>query len=115
MMNLVVKRSKWLRGEEDSYLVRGSDKKMCCLGFLGRQCNITQKEMLDIGLPNRVDHDHKFPSAIIETDKYGDSICSMLCDEIVHTNDTSIISDKQRERKLTQLFKKADIAITFVD
>ena len=115
MMDLVVKRSRWLRGEEDSYLVRGSDKKMCCLGFLGRQCRVPQKEMLDKGLPDNVDRSYRFPNTIVKTDEYGSTDCTMLCDDIVHTNDTSIISDKQRERKLTQLFKKADIAITFVD
>lgn len=34
-MKLTIDRSKWLRGDPNSMLLRPTDGRMCCLGFLG--------------------------------------------------------------------------------
>lgn len=48
-MKLTIDRTKWLRGEggEESFLLRGSDKKMCCLGFYGLACGISENMLLN--------------------------------------------------------------------
>jgi hypothetical protein len=56
-MDLVIKRSEWLRGEESSpkkggsALLRSRDRKKCCLGFLSLACGLTEQEIEGKGYP----------------------------------------------------------------
>ena len=113
-MNLVVKRSKWLRGagpNGDSYLLHPTNRRMCCLGFLARAVGYKPCEIKGTHTPAYVKDPSKFPAAIVS----GDDDNTLLCDDMMDTNDSATLNDTQREYKLTRLFKKADIAITFVD
>ena len=51
--SFVVDRKTWLRGEghEQSVLLRGSDQKQCCVGFLMEQCGIPRELLLERGQP----------------------------------------------------------------
>lgn len=57
METLTIKRSKWLRGEANSGLLRAYDNKMCCLGFLGLSCGFDEGELEDRDLPSSINTD----------------------------------------------------------
>ena len=109
-MELVIERSKWLRGQKDSYLLHPDNGTMCCLGFLGCAVGLSKKVIKGQGVPSEV-KTNKWPELI--NSKYAHS--TDLCDKIVVTNDSILTTDKAKERKLKALFKKADIHVTFVD
>lgn len=55
MKKVTVDRSKWLRGEGpmDSFLLRATDGKMCCLGFVLQQAyGKTDDELLQFKAPS---------------------------------------------------------------
>lgn len=40
LKEFIISESKWLHGDDkESFLLRESDGKMCCLGFFALQCN----------------------------------------------------------------------------
>jgi hypothetical protein len=49
-MKLVIERKRWLRGADNSALLR-DDGLMCCLGFYGEACGIGSDDMLDTADP----------------------------------------------------------------
>ena len=53
MKKIIIDRETWLRGEgkDNSFLLRGSDKKMCCLGFYFNQCGVSEETLLNKGSP----------------------------------------------------------------
>lgn len=65
----------WLRGEgeEASRLLRPSDLKRCCLGFLGRACGIDDAYMFDKGGPVSVvasNEREKWPAELLGVHQY---------------------------------------------
>lgn len=112
MLKLIIKRSKWLRGEDNwkSYLLRKDDKKMCCLGFLALKSGHTNKEVLNIQIPSEIQKDNKFPHNIIKNGR-----CTKTCFSLMGVNDDGNIDEAKREYKLTKLFKRINIRAQFVD
>lgn len=53
---LVIDRSIWLRGEgnEDSYLLRNTDNKMCCLGIYLEACGVSRERLGGIPTPSEL-------------------------------------------------------------
>lgn len=53
-LKLIIDRARWLRGEgsDASYLLRGLDRRMCCLGFLCRARGFTEGDLLEQREPN---------------------------------------------------------------
>jgi hypothetical protein len=115
---LTIDRATWLRGEKNSYLRRPSDKKMCCLGFLGKQLGVTytrmtnrsspgslksadQKKFMEVGLLTRLSD-----MAPFETET-----CSLL----MSVNDqVRNITEEYRESRLKTLFKTIGIKVKFI-
>lgn len=67
-MDFTIKRSEWLRGEEDDwnvFLYRNADKKKCCLGILGEACGIPLENMANVYTPESLSDANKliFPQA----------------------------------------------------
>lgn len=112
MLKLVIKRSKWLRGEggDCSYLLRKSDKKMCCLGFLALACGYTRKNISGYAEPTCL-VDNKFPLGLI--DEKGRS--TPKCNSLMDINDSETFTDSVRELELKILFKKINVRVQFVD
>lgn len=52
-MKVVIDRKRWLRGEgsSTSKLLRSSDGKMCCLGFVCIQAGASETDIMDISSP----------------------------------------------------------------
>ena len=116
---LVIDRKKWFRGQGDEFskLVL-SDGNMCCLGFLGVECEIPKKNMKDKGTPENVIKLKRkmWPSKVISLDddwSYGYN--TKWTDNAMFINDDSDITEKQRESKLKTHFKKIGYIVSFVN
>jgi hypothetical protein len=110
-MKLVIDRNKWLRGEGhgESYLLRKSDGKMCCLGFYGIACGIPQSMLVDVTTPSSV-HD--------SFNSWGDGQWLLSrwrhCESLMDTNDLEIIDDNKREKYIAAIFAEHDVQVEFV-
>lgn len=116
-MKLVIDRQKWLRGEgsSNSYLLRGKDRKMCCLGFLALQCGYTQDEIIHKESPSSVGGlVTKFPSGLVCL-KRGITSNSIQCHRLMTCNDDELLSDEEREGQLIDLFHEIGIDIEFIN
>lgn len=113
MINLVIDRITWLRGEADGYLLRGADNKMCCLGFLACKVGYEKGLMEDQFIPSVIANSegNKFPTAIVN-DKYGDT---PLTSALIKVNDNTHITESERELLLRDLFWVADINVSFIN
>jgi hypothetical protein len=114
-MKLVIDRRIWLRGEgsDVSYLLRGSDKKQCCVGILCESLGVSKKNL----------QDHKGSQTLS-----GFNLPEWLTPEsddlfkAYEINDTSVPANVEvaafeasREAKITELFAEHDIQVEFVD
>lgn len=104
LKTLVIKKSRWWRGMDCTKIdpkarsvsaLRLPNGKMCCLGFLGRECGVPAKAMLWKAYPWDTHFVEKFPEA-----------SRALWSEIVNINDAQNISDAARIRALRPLFKQ---------
>ena len=114
-MKLTIKRSEWLRGEgpDDSLLLRQSDGKKCCLGFLALALDATEKYISGRASPANAPA-LSWPEGFVLKDldsRYENSGCI----DLIETNDTTFLSETEREDALTKHFKKFDIDVEFVD
>jgi len=115
-MKLVIDRQRWLRGEEDSFLLRSDDNKMCCLGFYSLALGLKEVDILDVACPNEVD----FLSAGQE---YPDWIYKNVAMRVDHSddinklmryNDDVYIPSEVREEKIRETFAKHGVEVEFV-
>lgn len=115
MLNLIIDRTKWLRGEggAKSFLIRPSDRKMCCIGFLGLECNIPKESLFSV---NRADDyfdddeiKYKWPSWLFNEEIKSDGNLVYLINDSMH------ITDQEREEQLIELFKRNDIELQFIN
>lgn len=115
-MKFTVKRSEWLRGEgnENSYLLRNEDNKMCCLGFYSLQCEIKKESISGTKCPRGLHND----LGALEFDKYPEWMKDLHSQDlgfIMIINDQIDLTDSEREPQLTEIFKRNGDEITFVD
>lgn len=115
-MILTIKRSKWLTGSREvnnSKLLRSTDGKMCCLGFLAKKCGASEDDIQDISTPDDVPNlpNLKWPKGILDEKDWNTD----LCHEMMTANDSHNLPRSKRETKLRDLFKKIGITLRFVD
>src|SRR5262245_2728670 len=122
MMKLVIDRSNWLHGEgsENSFLLRGSDGKMCCLGFLACQLGAKEKtitnnsnssDMKDLiyynsnpsDMPSLID----WPEWMLTIDNADSKITTLL----MSVNDNENYSDGDREQRIDEIFDEQSIEV----
>ncbi len=108
MITLKIDRNTWLRGEgsDTSYLLRPSDKKMCCLGFLCGQYN----SIYEFLGHQTVDEDD-LPESVYDALENG--LSAPTLEELYCINDSEVLSDVEREQELTKLFAGAGINVEF--
>jgi hypothetical protein len=108
-MKLVIDRSKWLRGEgqDESYLLRKKDGKMCCLGFYGLACGLTEEDILMKGTPEEVEVFWGPGSWLVSG--------IMDANELMSINDGRHRSAKERELKIAALFSKHGVEVEFIN
>lgn len=122
---LTISRKRWLTAKdvnEDkalfSMLYRPKDRKMCCLGFLGRACGAKVSELANKGSPSDVKQVNWPAGMLKEIEGYGggtridDSDFSF---EMMKANDSNELTQRQREKEIRRLFKEhLNIAVKFV-
>lgn len=123
---LVIQRSRWLRGDQPSYLKRESDGKRCCLGFYALQQGFTEVDILNLTTPAALAMAFKgeelakqrmsklilgFPSGRFAPFYTDNEVCSNL----MAANDRSYTNEATREKDLKVLFKSIGVEVEFVD
>ena len=116
-----IQRETWLRGEgiDDSYLLRKSDKKMCCLGQILEQCGIPKSRLKGMKSPMNIKYKKikKGTEFLLENgfDIHGRPtlIDSILNIEAMDINDDTGIDDGKREKELRGLFAAHKINLKF--
>lgn len=112
---LTITRSKWLRGEggSQSRLFRPSDAKMCCLGFFGAACGLTNADMEDIGEPSELEG-IGCPEQLDSGENWSRN---ETVQKLIEVNDLQSVDDAYREAEITKLMLQLDppVKVTFVD
>ena len=110
-MKFTIQRSKWLLGEgpRESYLIRASDQKMCCLGFFGLACGLEPERLTNVKTP--VDTYWSKPK-MPEADALfkGSLLTQLMC-----TNDRNDFSESEREEGIAAKFSQMGVQVEFVD
>lgn len=125
MQKFIIDRSTWLRGSlaypdkryNRSYLLRASDNRKCCLGFVCLQSGYTKNEIWNVRGPMTLQwHNNKTfwnfafpPGETIDTD------AAIVINEIMDVNDDPKINDEQRESQLKELALKLDWELEFIN
>ena len=111
-----IKRSEWLRGKNPggSYLLKPSDSKKCCLGFYILACGGKKCDIKALRGPYSYSVRQKTNVPDLTT-KTGDFHSYGPTSELMGFNDTEHISDKEREKEITRLFKTMDVDVEFID
>lgn len=108
MKKFTVRRSKWLRGTDHGRLL-DEEGKMCCLGFgVNQICRVTKKDLLDKTRPSNV----LFRNTPFTHCEGEDRV---FIEKVIDINDSEVISDSVREKRLTKIFKENGIKVTFKD
>lgn len=105
MLKVTVTRSNWLRGEGSmhSYLLRGGDGKMCCLGYACQTLGYTRDDMLG----KKVPWDLSDPPLLLKD--------TSEVRALMPTNDDPNSNEEYRESHLIELGHECSIEFEFVD
>ena len=111
MREFTIYRDKWVRGDRyhnDYHLGRSAllneNDNMCCLGFLGKACGISQKRMLNKTAPDDVARNKHRNYPALSYDEW---------DKFVSINDNTSITNRQREDTLRSFFKNIGFKVSF--
>ena len=129
MLTVTVSRKWWLRGKVTaaggSYLLRKTDGKMCCLGFMELDAfGLEPMDILGLTSPEAVYREHygydTSLSQLCLLDDDGDGDDNILSNtDWIHRamaiNDDTDMDDDKRERLLKTLFEDNGYNLIFVD
>lgn len=115
--HLRISRAIWLRGEpgggEDSWLLRHSDAKMCCIGIYLEVCGVPRRRLEDVGTPAFLSETGRIPAQALWLVKDGcDSACSV---KLMDYNDNSDLSETEREESIISGFGQQGITVEFTE
>lgn len=112
-MKFTVDRATWYRGKGNvkSSLLTDSGER-CCLGFFAKACGLSDDVTLGVGMPANIRVTLPKEMTWLRHSNYANFSSDLACD-IASTNDCQNIDDEQREKELTELFKKANHEIVF--
>jgi len=105
-MIVKIDRSRWLRGEPKSCLLRATDHKMCCMGFYALQTGHKPKEISGLGVLEDLDWEGRSLTR-------PDLVLSHMVDEVYRINDDLCLDDATREEKLNDLLDEFNIQLEF--
>lgn len=131
-MKLEINRARWGRGYEDEgYLLHQDTKKMCCLGFLARNCGLPPEVISGVGAPSDLG-EKKFKNperqavwdalqaplrkprwAVSEEHDANNPAHSMEI-VLIRINDSPWLPEAKREKLLTKEFKRIGVEVSFV-
>ena len=131
MLDVVIERSRWGRGGNGS--LRGvHDLKQCCLGFVCETIGMPEYTFIGQGqIPEAVNNEELSDDeqegyfnqikGLIELDQHWaieDHIIYQATEthaDLTEINDSLFLEDPDREARIIELGKKADINFSFVD
>jgi len=105
-----VNRKTWYRGESlDSVLLRHDGTK-CCLGFLALKLGYRREQIEGVSEPVELvyTYSNRWPRGLVDKGRH-----TQICTGIIQTNDSESLTERERERELTRLFKLAGVAVEF--
>jgi hypothetical protein len=114
-MELIIDRKIWLRGEgsDDSYLLRNSDNKQCCVGFLCEALGIDRETLKGKKVADR------FEVPKWMTERWGPEKmigeCPLDIQVAYETNDSTKLTEAEREARIAEIFARHDIQVKFID
>jgi hypothetical protein len=114
-MKYVVDRRTWFRGKgaDDSKLLMDNGMR-CCIGFVGKQCGISDDDLLGVAEVTAMHYDKKkFPTWMREPYSLKGKAGLTVIGQAYHTNDDENINDEQREARLKEIFAEAGDEIIF--
>lgn len=121
---LVIDRSRWLRGQGPDSMLLDSRGRMCCLGFACVEAGVEADRLLHAGSPEDVGSSHDLLtvpvlSRVKESDDEDGGVHRRVVDtalsqEAIGINDDEEMEDTAREVALAELFAREGIAVTFV-
>lgn len=121
-MDFVIDRSKWRCGGDGEFkLGEGYTELlnwqgyMCCLGQCARQLGYDTDHLLYLPSPSCIPTSIRFEHDIFSLRSGLTTYNSGLSDAAMRINDNDSFSQKEREDKLTQLFKQSGHSITFIN
>jgi len=115
MAKFVVDRQSWYRGHNsnESKLLR-QDGTRCCIGFVGQQCGIADKDLLEVSSvatlnngPYHSETHDKFPAWMRAS--FG------VIKDAYMVNDKVDMTDAQREKELQIIFSRFGDEIEFIN
>jgi hypothetical protein len=120
-MKLVIERKRWLRGADNSALLR-DDGLMCCLGFYGEACGIGSDDMLDTADPEECGTAvlSMWPAWLLgfknDSDDPDDGFLRNTgdCGRLIEANDDNRLTDAVREQRIAAIFAKHGVEVEFV-
>jgi len=132
-MVFTVDRSKWRSGGDGKNKIGigatallNPSGFMCCLGQTCNQLGVKKVDLVKLGEPSEIDSDKykKFPDIFVDIEEdysYDDEYPielsfsnSKLSEDAMEINDDEDISQKEREKRLRNLFKEHGHKIKFI-
>lgn len=123
--SFTIDRARWLNGRtmygENSYLLRVSDRLMCCLGFMAESCGVNTGSMEDVETVSCIanDLDTRLPNELqflVTTGgepgyAWRDSHAAI---ELMKVNDDANLTPEEREERLISIFRSHGVEVRFV-
>lgn len=120
---LTIDRAHWGRGDLRPKRSRGSSLvhvddgvwtekiptkhlTMCCLGFLGKRCGLSEPEMAGSAYPRGLKQELQ--------ELYPDWLDTNTQEELASINDSGELTEKEREAQVKEEFKKHGVTVKFV-
>lgn len=110
-MKVIIDRSKWLRGEGylASSLLRVSDQKMCCIGFVCKALGVSETDMAGVsGSHTLGETGFKLPEWLTTRVRGADLF------RAYDANDQDM-PESEREARITAIFARHDIEVEFIN
>lgn len=114
-----IDRSRWLRGEVETSMLRNTYGDRCCLGFYLGACGVSDSAMTDEATPSDVrDVIPEEAQWLLRTEIWAfDEVVveSGAGAELISVNDDKHRCEDARERDVARLFAERGIEVVFVD
>lgn len=111
MTTYIVDRDTWYRGKgRNSSFLLTREGQRCCIGFVGKQCGVPDKDMVGVGGVRGVPGRHSWPTWFDAGVRLSTMSDLYRAYEI---NDDMDITDEIREARLQELFQKHGDTIIF--
>ena len=115
LTKVVVKRSKWLRGNPVRSVLLNESGRMCCLGFACLAAGVPKTAIEEVEMPAGIDRELPPSLDKLIREDYGRGYDTPISTQLAATNDSFTLQPKEREAQIKALGVKAGIDFSFVD